>query len=174
MLRTGIGGGSRQSSHAPNIVRLILGEQAAWAGVDEVVEIVCHLDDQSPEDLPMIYQRLLAAGALDVAATPLFMKKGRPGLALTVMCDPAQKEELSRLVMEQTSTLGVRLRSWERRCVPREIVTVDSPWGPVRVKRAKIGDSLRLHPEADDVARIAQETGLAPAEIRHRIFSLAE
>lgn len=170
--KVGIGGGSRQSSHAPNVVRLVLGEVTAPVSADEVVEIVCHLDDQSPEDLPIIYRCLLAAGALDVAATPILMKKGRPGLALTVMSPPELKEELSSLVLKQTTTLGVRMRTWERRCVPRDIISVETPWGPVGVKRAEIGGSLRLHPEADDVARIAEETGLPPSEIRRKIVDL--
>jgi uncharacterized protein (TIGR00299 family) protein len=172
---TGLGGGSRASSHAPNVVRLLLGEEAqAGALADEVSELTCHLDDMSPEDLPMVFARLMSAGALDVAAAPLIMKKGRPGLALTVLCPPALAEEMASLVLAQTTTLGVRLARLGRRILPREVITVDSPWGPARVKRARVGEGWRTHPEADDVARICRETGLAPQEVRERLAALAQ
>ncbi len=176
---TGIGGGSRPSTAGPNIVRLLLGEDSQGHGHGEVVEIVCHLDDMSPEDLPMVIERLLAAGALDAAAAPLYMKKGRPGLMLMVVCAPERTDELAGLVLNQTSSLGVRLRRMDRRTLYREIISLDSPWGEVRVKRARAADPdgkkyWRFHPEADDVARISRETGLAPSEVRERLARLAE
>ncbi|KMY67791.1 hypothetical protein AAU61_07900 [Desulfocarbo indianensis] len=177
--RSGLGGGSRPSSAAPNVVRLLLGEDTQGHGHGEVVEIVCHIDDMSPEDLPMVLERLLAAGALDAAAAPLYMKKGRPGLMLVVVCGPEKIEELSGLILSQTSSLGVRLGRMDRRTLYREVLEVASPWGPARVKRARVKGSdgrkyWRFHPEADDVARISRETGLAPAQVRERLTRLAE
>lgn len=173
LLAQGLGGGSRPSRGLPNLVRLFLGDDGPVSAADQVVEIVCHLDDMSPEDWPLVSERLLAAGALDVAAAPLLMKKGRPGLMALVMARPDQAEALAALVLEQTTSLGVRLRCCERRILPREQITVDSPWGPVRVKRARVGDGWRVHPEAEDVARVCRETGLAPAAVRARIAALA-
>jgi len=175
LIGQGWGGGSRPSQGGPNLVRLMLGEEAE-AGLerDTVAELVCHLDDQSPEDLPIIYERLLAQGALDVAAAPLLMKKGRPGLMLTVLCPPERAEDIARLVLAQTTSLGLRLRYSQRRLLPREQISVDTPWGPVLVKRARVGDAWRYHPEADEVARICRETGLAPGEVRARINSCVE
>lgn len=177
--RSGLGGGSRPSSAAPNLVRLLLGEDSQGHGHGEVVEMVCHLDDMSPEDLPMVLERLLAAGALDAAAAPLYMKKGRPGLMLVVVCGPEKIEELSGLVLSQTSSLGLRLGRMDRRTLYRETLGVASPWGPARVKRARVTGSdgekyWRYHPEADDVARISRESGLAPAQVRERLTRLAE
>ncbi len=175
LMATGLGGGSRVSAHAPNVVRLLLGEAAGGGALaDEVSELTCHLDDMNPEDLPMVFERLMAAGALDVAAAPLIMKKGRPGLALTVLCPPALAEDMAALVLVQTTTLGLRLARLGRRILPREIFSLDSPWGPVRVKRARVGDGWRYHPEAEDVARICRETGLAPQEVRRELTRLAE
>ncbi len=174
LLGQGVGGGSRPSQGGPNLVRLILGETDQTASRDEVVELVCHLDDQSPEDLPMVYERLLAQGALDVAAAPLFMKKGRPGLMLTVLCAPGDAERLAGLVLEQTTSLGLRLRRAERRLLERDQIEVATPWGLVKVKRARVGQAWRLHPEADEVARVCRQTGLAPAEARARILALAQ
>lgn len=166
----GVGCGSRPSSVAPNICRFWLGQEAvAEAEVDQVVEIVCHIDDQSPEDLPIIIERLMDAGALDAAAGPLLMKKGRPGLALTVLATPAEAEGLAQMVLQQTATLGVRLRPCQRRLLMREVITVDSPWGPVRVKRARVGGDWRYHLEADDLAAICRDTGLPPAQVRAKV-----
>ncbi|MFZ5585618.1 MAG: LarC family nickel insertion protein [Thermodesulfobacteriota bacterium] len=179
----GIGGGSRPSRGGPNIVRLVCGETAADAAqgetaadaaqADLVTEIVCHIDDMSPEDWPVVSQRLLDAGALDVACAPLLMKKGRPGLMAIALARPHQAEELAALMLAQTTSLGVRLRDCRRRILPRDQVTLDTPWGPARVKRARVGDAWRLHPEAEDVARICRETGLSPAEVRGRVEALA-
>jgi uncharacterized protein (TIGR00299 family) protein len=177
--RSGIGGGSRPSTVGPNLVRLMLGEDAQGHGHGEVVEIVCHLDDMTPEDLPMVLERLITAGALDAAAAPLYMKKGRPGLMLIVVCAPERTDELAEMVLSQTSSLGVRLRRMDRRTLYREIISVESPWGMVKVKRARVtgpdrGEYWRYHPEADEVARISRETGIAPAQVREKLARLAE
>lgn len=174
LVACGAGGGSRPSGARPNLVRLWLGEEEpAPSGAERVVEIVCHLDDMSPEDLPLALERLLAAGALDAAAAPLVMKKGRLGAELTVLARPEEAEELAAVVLEQTTSLGVRLRPVERRVLEREVVSVASPWGPARVKRAQAGGAWRVHPEADDVAAICRRTGLPPAEVRARLAALA-
>lgn len=177
--RTGIGGGSRPSTVGPNLVRFLLGEDTQGHGHGEVVEIVCHLDDMTPEDLPMVLEKLLQAGALDAAAAPLYMKKGRPGLMLMVVCAPEKTDELAGLVLSQTSSLGVRLRRMDRRTLYREIIEVESPWGSVKVKRARVkvpgGEPYwRYHPEADEVARISRATGIAPAQVRERLARLAD
>ncbi len=170
--RSGLGAGTRQGEAAPNLVRLLLGQEGLERGHAELVEIVCNLDDMNPEDLPLALERLLEAGALDAYATPVYMKKGRPGLELTVLAPPHRARELAGLVLEQTSSLGVRLRPVGRRTLAREVVTLQSPWGPVRVKRARVADGWRYTPEADEVTRIARQTGLAPALVRERLAAL--
>lgn len=171
--KSGIGGGSRPSQAIPNLLRLWLGQEESHAGADRVVEIVCHLDDMNPEDLPLVIERLMAAGALDAAAAPLVMKKGRLGQSLTVLAPPEKSEALAALVLEETPSLGVRLRPVERRVLPREVVTVESPWGPARVKKARTAQGWRLHPEAEDVARICRQSGLPPWRVRGDLEVLA-
>ena len=164
----GVGGGSRSSPVAPNILRLVRGKREQPAGGDRVVEITCHIDDQSPEDLPLVFEALFRAGALDAAAAPLLMKKGRPGLMLVVLAPEERAEELAALVLEQTTSLGVRLARLERRTLARRVLKVDTPWGAVRVKAA----GSRLHPEAEDVAAICRRTGLPPHQVRREILRL--
>lgn len=172
--QSGIGCGTRQGDVAPNILRLFTGrEKGAFLG-DEVVEIVCHIDDQSPEDLPIIIERLMAAGALDVAAAPLVMKKGRLGLQLIVIAKPSMADALAALALEQTSSIGLRLRGTRRMVLQRRVLEVQSQWGSAKVKAAKSGTGWRYHPEADDVARICRETGLAPAAVRSELDRLAQ
>jgi uncharacterized protein (TIGR00299 family) protein len=171
--RVGIGGGSRQGGYAPNIVRLMLGETvpADFADQGQVVEIICHLDDMHPEDLPLAYERLMEAGALDVAASPLLMKKGRAGLALTVMARPRDAQNLAALVLEATTSLGVRIRPVGRMMLPRRMVEVETPWGPVPVKLAQTASGERSHVEADVVMRICREQGLKPEQVRQTVRS---
>ncbi len=171
--QVGIGGGSRVSPVAPNIVRLLLGEDAEAGASQRVVEITCHLDDMTPEELAIAMERLLEYGALDAAAAPLIMKKGRLGHQLIVLAEPHMADELARVVLEQTSSLGVRLTPLERRVLPRVIIELDTPWGSVRVKKALVEGQARLHPEAEDVARICAYSGLAPQEVRQELIRLA-
>ncbi len=168
LLASGTGCGSRPPQGGPNVVRLLLGEEDVLArhGHADVVEIVCNLDNQNAEDLPLAAERLFAAGALDVYYTPIFMKKGRPALEFTVLSHPGKVGELARLVLRETSSLGVRLRHCARHTLEREALTVASPWGPVRMKKALLGEGHRLTPEAEDVARICRETGLSAQEVR--------
>lgn len=168
---SGFGCGTRQGEYAPNVVRLILGEETGGRHCHEheVVEIVCNLDDVIPEDLPLVIERLMAAGALDAGLTPLIMKKGRPAFALTVMADPQKADELADLVLGLTPSLGVRMRAWRRRCLHREMLEVQTPWGPVRVKKAARPGGVSHKPEAEDVHRICTEHGLSPAQVRAEI-----
>ena len=170
--RSGIGCGTRVNRYAPNIVRLMLGEDAATASPldDTVVEIVCHVDDMNPEDLPLAYERLFARGALDVSTAPLFMKKGRPGLALTVMAKPEQAEALAQCVLEQTTSLGVRMREATRKVLPRRMATVETPWGAVMVKLSLAGESEKAHVESDDVLDICRRTGQTPPQVRQWVL----
>jgi uncharacterized protein (TIGR00299 family) protein len=174
--KAGVGGGSRNSTYAPNVVRLMLGQtrETGLSRQEEIAEIVCHLDDMHPEDLPLAYERLFAAGALDVAASPLLMKKSRSGLALTVMSKPEDAEALADVVLNETTGLGVRIRKVQRRVLPRRMVKVDTPWGPVMVKLAQSAYGTKSHVESDDIVRICREHGLTPPDVRQKILELLD
>ena len=110
--------------------------------------------------------RLMAEGALDAAASPLLMKKGRPGYLLTVLALPKHAEHLASLVLRETTAFGLRLERVERRTLRREEKTVQTPHGPVRVKLGYLGDKLvQIHPEDDDCRRLAASNGLSPTTI---------
>jgi uncharacterized protein (DUF111 family) len=120
---------------------------------DNVWVLESHLDDESPEVLGYLSERLFALGALDVAFTPLTMKKGRPGVALTVIAPQEKRHDAIVAILAESSTLGVREQLVARTIHTREIVTLETPWGPVRIKRA----GGRDRPEYEDIARIARE-----------------
>jgi uncharacterized protein (TIGR00299 family) protein len=155
----GYGFGTREPAW-PNAVRLILGDTSTRLLSDTVVEIQTNLDDASPEELGYAMERLLEAGALDVAFSPLQMKKNRPGVLVRVLARPGDGERLAALVLEHTSALGVRVQTIERLIARRSERSVRTPWGDVRVKVKMLGEREFVAPEYEDCARIARAHGV--------------
>jgi uncharacterized protein (DUF111 family) len=112
---------------------------------------------------------LRKSGALDVSWQASGMKKDRPGVRLSCLCRPEERDGMVRLIFKCTSTLGIRETLCSRFVLRRSFETEETPWGPVRVKRAEGIRTLRSKPEFDDIAAIADRTGLSPAEIRKNI-----
>lgn len=158
----GYGMGSKDFPQA-NCLRAMLGE-APEEGTETVSELRCDLDDMTPEALAFAQQTLLEAGALDAFTTPIGMKKGRPGVLLTVLCPPDQRETMLRLLFRHTTTLGVRETVCRRYTLAREIRTVETAAGPVRVKQSSGWGVSREKPEYEDLARIARERNCSLAE----------
>lgn len=143
---------------AANCLRAMLGE--AEDGGDSVVELSCNVDDMTGEELGFAMERLLEGGALDVYTVPIGMKKSRPGTLLRVMCAPADREGLCALLFRHTTTLGVRECALRRHVLQRQCLTLDTPLGPVRQKRASGYGVAREKYEFDDLAAIARERGI--------------
>ncbi|MBV7332781.1 nickel pincer cofactor biosynthesis protein LarC [Chloroflexi bacterium TSY] len=124
----------------------------------ELVEIATNIDDMNPELYGIVSEKLFAAGALDVWTTPIQMKKGRPGLLLSVLVHPNVQNKLINLLLCETTTLGVRVRTVTRYEAEREMQTVATRYGDVKMKLKWIGDSLiSAKPEFDDCVVVAQE-----------------
>lgn len=156
--KIGCGVGAKEFAQA-NCVRAFLGEEEPQASGD-IAELVCNIDDMTPEALAFACQRLLEAGALDVYTTPGTMKKGRPGWVLTVLCDPGRDQELIRQIFTHTTTNGLRLRLSEKLYLAPGIRQVQTQWGPVRVKVAEGFGVTHAKPEFEDVAALAKANGL--------------
>jgi uncharacterized protein (DUF111 family) len=142
MRMQGYGAGRKDFARA-NVLRLWVGETANAADGQQsetLTMLSTNLDDMNPEWLPPLLERLLAAGALDAWLTPILMKKGRPAHTLTVLCAPAQCAALRTLVFQHTSTLGVREATVLRTKLQREVRHVETPWGAVSVKIARLPD----------------------------------
>lgn len=170
--RVGCGAGTKDFLDRPNILRLWLGTAADGPEVpagpesDTVVVLETNLDDVSPELIGYCTERLFQAGALDVFAVPVYMKKQRPGVLLSVIGEPDRVPELEAILFAETATFGIRRRRAERTRLRREAVTVDTPWGPVRAKRGWRSDGFTvLTPEYDDCCRVARQHGVPLREV---------
>jgi len=165
--RVGYGAGRKDLEH-PNVVRAIMGEEAANQG-SEVALIEANLDDMSPELVPYVIERLFEAGALDAWVTPVVMKKGRPGLLLSVLAEETQASAAIDIFFSETTTLGLRTSVVEREVLERDWTEVDVEGVPVRVKRGwRGGRVVTAAPEHDDARRAAQAGGLPLKEVNAR------
>ena len=163
--RAGYGAGSREIEGRPNVLRIWLGERTE-RGVRQMVLIETNIDDMTGEMLGYARDKLLHAGAADVWFTSIQMKKGRPGVALSVICGEAQEEEIARLLLRETSTLGVRVRPVHRWEAERELLAFESSLGPASVKVKRLaGEPPTIAPEYEACKRLAEATGLALAEV---------
>jgi uncharacterized protein (TIGR00299 family) protein len=164
--KTGHGAGSRETEGRPNVLRLIVGEEARAAGGDRVLVLETEVDDAAPQLLGPLVERLLAAGALDAFLTPVQMKKGRPGILVTVLCPPSEREAIEELLFRETTTLGVRRQEWERTVLERETATVETVYGPIRVKIGRRGGTIyNAWPEFEDCQRAATERKVAVKQV---------
>ena len=165
--RVGYGAGQRDWPDRPNVLRLTIGESAgAGLLVEHLSVLSCNIDDMNPQWYEPLMKLLIEAGTLDVWLTSVQMKKNRPGTMIEVLCQPGDTDKLRALLLRHTSTLGVRETSVARYSLPREMQTVETQYGPVRVKVATLPDgSRRAAPEHDDCAARAAEKGVTISEV---------
>lgn len=160
----GHGAGSRDTPGRPNVLRIVVGEEDAGAG-DRVVVLEAELDDMSPQLFGPLLDRLLEAGALDAYFTAIQMKKGRPGVLITALVPPPRREAVEELLFTETTTLGVRRQEWERTTLEREVVAVETQYGPIGIKLARrAGRVLNAQPEFEDCQRAARSHGVPVKE----------
>jgi len=135
--RTGYGAGTREYDNFPNVLRVLIGEtEQDDAASERLWMIETNLDDASPQIIGHVMDRVFDLGALDCYFTPVQMKKNRPGVLLSVLCGPEEKEAVMKLLFLETTTLGVRSYEVERRALRRNVVTVETQYGPIFVKVA--------------------------------------
>lgn len=162
----GCGAGTRDFADLPNILRLVMGERAGAFQRDTIYVIETHIDDMNPEILGFLMDRLLAAGALDVAFAPLQMKKNRPGVKLTILSPRAGLDGLARLVLTESTAAGVRYYPAERMMLGRVEEERETTLGRVRVKVfLDNGTPLRVAPEFEECRRIASEKEMPLLEV---------
>jgi pyridinium-3,5-bisthiocarboxylic acid mononucleotide nickel chelatase len=160
--RIGYGTGSLELAERPNLLRVLIGDQAGSEGArHEVVLLETNLDDLSPELVPDAIDRCFAAGALDVWTVPIGMKKGRPGIVLSALARPEGEDAVARTILEETTALGVRVAQLRRYELEREERTVEVDGRRVRVKLGRLdGRLVNVAPEHDDCAALARATGV--------------
>ena len=151
--RVGIGAGKRESERSGLLRAMIIVPEPSTEGI---VKLECNVDDCTGEELGYAAERLFAAGARDVSYSPVFMKKGRPGWLLTVICDEADRQGLERIIFRETTTIGIRRVAMERTILGRTIEKVSTEYGEVSVKVCTSDGLVRCYPEYEDVAAIAR------------------
>jgi uncharacterized protein (TIGR00299 family) protein len=170
----GVGLGSRQLDR-PNLLRLVLAqplEPAEALPWEPLLQQQAQIDDATAEDLAFLMEELRAAGALEVFSQPVQMKKGRPGTLITALLRPEQADALRTVWWRCSGSLGVREQLQQRWALPRESVSLETPWGSVRLKRSRRPDgTLLCKPEMDDLVDLARRHGLSPAELRRRVLA---
>ena len=166
--RIGSGAGGKDFPDCPNILRAFLGRNSEKKrSDDEVIVVEANIDDSTPELLGYAMERLFEGGALEVFFTPIQMKKNRPGVMISFLCLPEQLEQLAGLLLIETSAIGLRHYRADRTILRRQIVEMQTEFGPVRFKQVydNNGDVMRTTPEYEDCRRIAREKGIPCQEV---------
>jgi pyridinium-3,5-bisthiocarboxylic acid mononucleotide nickel chelatase len=150
----------------PNVLRVFLGQSTDSGGRETIMQVETTVDDMQPQLWEVVMERLFEAGALDVYLTPVMMKKSRPGTVLTALCPPDKVTELSRVLFEESPTIGVRWTAYQRERLAREMVTLTTAYGAIAFKVSRLeGRVVTATPEFDEVRRIARAKGLAVREV---------
>lgn len=167
----GYGAGDHQFEHLPNMLRLTIGETQWLADEDRAVLIETNIDNLNPETYPFVIEQLLASGAMDAFMAPIIMKKGRPGIMLSILAPPEKADAVLTVLYRETTTIGARLSTVARRKLPRRLETVASSFGPLVVKVISGISGERRVPEFDDCRRIAETHGLPLREVQERLLA---
>ena len=184
--RIGIGAGDRDFTEWPNVLRVFIGNtfslpySKGQTGHDllvpaalpheSVIVIETNIDDMNPQIFEYVIEKLFKAGALDVYLTQIIMKKGRPAVKLTVLCCEHRKEDLIKIIFEETSTIGLRFYETKRKTLRREIKTIETEFGKVRVKYSGYNhDGLKATPEYEDCKKIAKRLKIPLMEVIKKI-----
>jgi hypothetical protein len=164
----GYGAGKRELD-APNLLRIFLGEAAeneAGVETDTVALLEANIDDMNPEFYPHLMEQALEMGAFDVFISPVIMKKGRPGQLLTILCPPDESKKFATLLFQETTTFGIRISHRHRFCLRRQTRKVETPFGPIAIKVAFLGEEVvQASPEFRDCQRAAEQSGAPLKEV---------
>lgn len=167
----GYGAGKRQTGRF-NALRCVVGELLQGEEKDREISVLeTNIDDMNHEILGYVMERLFEKGALDVFYTPVYMKKNRPGVMLTVLSEKDNEENLTNIILEETSTLGVRKYTSKRCILEREVKRINTRYGEVRVKTAGEGDFAKSAPEYEDCVKLAIENGVPLRKIYEAVNS---
>lgn len=174
IIQTGYGIGSRDSE-VPNVLRVFLCEEAETemqdVSTEEAVVLECNIDDMNPEHYDFILDQLFRSGASDAWLTPVMMKKSRPAVLLSVLCKEELSGRMKEIIFKQSTSIGVREHRVVKNMLRREELTINTSYGPVRVKQSYYnGRPASSKPEAEDCRRLAQANGISLQEIEKAVL----
>jgi len=169
ILKTCTGAGSKDFKEQPNVLTMIIGEQTAVRGKrpDERVTVIeTNIDDMNPQVYKYVMKKLFKAGALDVYMTQIIMKKGRPGIILTALCDESDRDGLIQIIHSETTSIGVRFYQAERKILQREIRSIKTKHGNVRIKISRLDNNkTKTSVEYKDCRKIAEKYNIPLIEV---------
>jgi uncharacterized protein (TIGR00299 family) protein len=167
ILKTGYGAGGRETKGQPNLLRLLIGEESSDPATESIAIIETVIDDCNPQLLAYVSEKLLEAGAWDVYRVSVQMKKGRAGVQMTVLCRPDLVPTLQELLFRETTTIGLRWRLENKVALAREFAEVETSWGKVRIKVARLPNGIFANaaPEYEDCRRFATEHSVSLKQV---------
>ena len=167
----GYGAGTRDDAEVPNLLRLTVGRAVAATSATDVVELQCHVDTATGEQIGWLLDELMRRGAVDAFVSQVQMKKGRPGFLVTALCDDAHARAVTDLLLEESTSIGVRSQRVRREVLERWQETRDTEFGPVKWKCARLpSGAVSARPEDDEVRRLCSELGLGRADVLRRLL----
>jgi uncharacterized protein (TIGR00299 family) protein len=165
----GYGAGTRSHQNFPNVLRIFVGETEAAdaAGDEHLLMIETNIDDMSSQLFGYVMDRAFELGALDCYLSPVQMKKSRPGMLVSILCRPEDREKFLQMLFAETTTIGARSYEVMRRALPRETVTVNTQFGPIDVKVAHTKNgAVKAMPEFEQCRAAAQNAGVPLREVQ--------
>ena len=165
--KAGTGAGTKNFKEQPNILRLFTGRDIhGTRTLNDVTIIETNIDDMNPQVYEYVLEKMFEAGALDVSLTQIIMKKGRPGIKLTALCNENKKKDLINILLKETTSIGVRFYRADRKILQRDIKSKKTEYGKVRVKTSKLGKEIqKASPEYEDCKKIAKKFNIPLIEI---------
>lgn len=173
IVQIGLGAGKRAYTERPGFLRAMIIDPEEGGQEDDVVLLQTDIDDSTGEVLGYVLERLMDAGARDAHYSPVYMKKNRPAWELTVICDGGDKETMKDIIFEETTTIGIRELPVHRTILPREEITVATPFGEALVKCCDAGGMVKYYPEYETVRAIAKSQGIPFMDAYHMVKEAA-
>jgi uncharacterized protein (TIGR00299 family) protein len=171
--KIGTGAGSRDIRGRPNVLRIVVGDQYGEPRAECITVLETNIDDMNPQIYEYLAEKLLREGALDVFLTQVMMKKMRPGVKLSVLCNREKRNDLTEIILKETTSIGMRFYDVSRIAMAREFKEVRTRFGKVRIKISRAGGFLKAMPEYEDCKKIAGEKGVLLAEVIEEAKSAA-
>jgi uncharacterized protein (TIGR00299 family) protein len=165
----GYGAGTKEIAEIPNFLRLLIGDLPDEILREDIVVVETNIDDMNPQVYPFLIEELLSAGAHDAYLIPIIMKKGRPGILLSVMVEKSRLETITELIYRHTTTIGLRIQQIGRRKLPRQYFEIDTSLGRTKAKLVVRNGKELVVPEFEECKRIARQTGRPLPEIMRQL-----
>jgi len=171
--KTAYGIGQKEHEKVPNLLRVFLGELATDTSGHDAIQIECNIDDMNPEFFEYISERLFKAGVSDVFYSNITMKKGRPGILLSVICEKESADAVKSIIFTESTSLGIRTFPFRKDTLVRKIETIQTIYGDVTVKRSFYdGKEVSCKPEYEECKKIASAKGIPVKEVYNNIMAV--